>query len=58
MTKGFGFVKIGEHNGFPIYRCTECSSQNYKTGEVIVGGKITGNICCLVCGNKDTGDEY
>lgn len=54
----FGFVKIGEHNSFPIYRCTECSSQNYQTRETIVGGKITGHIRCLVCGNSQTGGEF
>ena len=58
MSKGFGFVKIGEHNTFPIYRCTECNSQNYRTGETIVGGKITGHIRCLVCDNSQTGGEF
>ena len=58
MSKGFGFVKIGEANGIAIWRCTECSSSNYNTHEFFVGGKITSYICCLVCGDSQTGDGF
>ena len=54
----FGFRKIGEHNGFPIWRCVFCAGSNYFTTETIVGGKITGLINCRVCNHEDTGDEY